>query len=88
MARPRKQTLTMKQYLDNVKEGYISNDADTQRSPAWKPIVDGLSVTVLTNDYIPSIILAEEDSGQTHIADGGSRTTAWMMVRFGNYKIK
>lgn len=88
MARPRRQTLTMKQYLDNVKEGYISNDADTQRSPAWKPIVDGLSVTILTNDYIPSIILAEEDSGQTHIADGGSRTTAWMMVRFGNYKIK
>lgn len=88
MARPRRQVYTMQQYLDNVKEGYISNDADTQRYPAWKPIVDGLVVTILTEDYVPVIILAEEDSGQTHIVDGGSRTAAFMMVRYGNYKIK
>ena len=88
MARPRKQTYTMAQYLENVKDGYISNDADTQRSPAWKPIVDGLVVTILTDDYVPVIILAEEDSGQIHIVDGGSRTAAFKMIRFGNYKIK
>lgn len=88
MARPRRQTYTMSQYLDNVKEGYISNDADTQRNPAWKPIVDGLAVTILTDDYIPALILAEEDSGQIHIVDGGSRTTAFIMLRFGNYKVK
>ena len=58
MARPRRQVYTMKQYLDNLNEGYISNDADTQRNPAWKTIVDGLGVTIETDDYIPSIILA------------------------------
>ena len=78
----------MEQYTKNVSEGYITNDADTQRNPAWKPIVDGLSVTSLTDDYISPIILAEEDSGQIHIVDGGSRTAAFQMIRFGNYKIK
>lgn len=88
MARPRKQTYTMAQYLENVSEGYITNNADTQRNPAWKPIVDGLVVTILTDDYIPSIILAEEESGEKKVVDGGSRTAAFMMIRYGNYKIK
>ena len=88
MARPRKQTYTMAQYLENVNEGYITNNADTQRNPAWKPIVDGLAVTILTDDYIPSIILAEEDNGEKKVVDGGSRTAAFMMLRYGNYKIK
>ena len=78
----------MEQYTKNVSEGYITNDADTQRNPAWKPIVDGLAVTILTDDYISPIILAEEDSGQVHIVDGGSRTAAFQMIRFGNHKIK
>ena len=88
MARPRKQTYTMAQYLENVNEGYISNDADTQRNPAWKPIVDGIAVTILTEDFIPNIILGEEDNGQIHIVDGGSRTAAFKMLRYGNHKIK
>ena len=50
MARPRRQTYTMKQYLDNEKEGYISNNVSTQRNPKWKPIIDGLVVTILTDD--------------------------------------
>ena len=88
MARPIKQVNTMEQYTKNVSEGYITNDADTQRNPAWKPIVDGLAVTILTDEYIPPIILAEEESGQIHIVDGGSRTAAFKMIRFGNHKIK
>ena len=88
MARPRKQVYTMEQYTKNVSEGYITNDADTQRNPAWKPIVDGLAVTILTDEYIPPIILAEEESGQIHIVDGGSRTAAFRMIKFGNHKIK
>ena len=88
MARPRKQVYTMEQYTKNVSEGYITNDADTQRNPAWKPIVDGLAVTILTDEYISPIILAEEESGQIHIVDGGSRTAAFRMIRFGNHKIK
>ena len=88
MARPRRQVYTMEQYTKNVSEGYITNDADTQRNPAWKPIVDGLAVTILTDEYIPPIILAEEESGQIHIVDGGSRTAAFKMIRFGNHKVK
>lgn len=88
MARPRKQTYTMQQYINNVREGYITNDADTQRFPATKAIVDGLAVTILTDDYIPPIILAEEDNGQIRITDGGSRTAAFKMIMLGNYKIK
>ena len=88
MARPRKQTYTMSQYIRNVEDDYISNDADTQRVPEWKAIVDGLAVTVLTDDYVPVIILAEEDNGQIHIVDGGSRTAAFRMIRYGNHKIK
>lgn len=88
MARPRKKTFTMSQYTGNVNDGYISNNFKTQRFPKWKPIVDGLAVTILNDDYIAPIILAENEDGQTQIVDGGSRTAAYMMIRYGNYKIK
>ena len=88
MARPRKKTFTMSQYTENVNDGYISNNFKTQRFPKWKPIVDGLAVTILNDDYIAPIILAENENGQTQIVDGGSRTAAYMMIRYGNYKIK
>ena len=44
-------------------------------------------MTILTDDYIPPIILGEEENSQLAIVDGGSRTAAFMMYRFGNYKI-
>ena len=78
----------MSQYTGNVNDGYISNNFKTQRFPKWKPIVDGLAVTILNDDYIAPIILAENENGQTQIVDGGSRTAAYMMIRYGNYKIK
>ena len=87
MARPRKQTYPLETYLNYNKEGDISNNADTQRKPAWKSIVNGLIVTILTDDYIPPIILAEEENSQLNIVDGGSRTAAFMMYRYGNHKI-
>lgn len=78
----------MSQYTENVNDGYISNNFKTQRFPKWKPIVDGLAVTILNDDYIAPIILAENEDGQTQIVDGGSRTAAYMMIKYGNYKIK
>lgn len=87
MARPRKQTYPLETYLNSNKDGDISNNADTQRKPAWKSIINGLIVTILTDDYIPPIILAEEENSQLNIVDGGSRTAAFMMYRYGNYKI-
>lgn len=87
MARPRKQTYPLETYLNSNRDGDISNNADTQRKPAWKSIINGLIVTILTDDYIPPIILAEEDESQLIIVDGGSRTAAFMMYKYGNYKI-
>lgn len=87
MARPRKQTYPLETYLNSNKDGDISNNADTQRKPAWKAIINGLIVTILTDDYIPPIILAEEENSQLDIVDGGSRTASFMMYRYGNYKI-
>ncbi len=87
MSRPRKQTYSLEMYLNKNRDGDISNDADTQRRPAWRAIVNGLIVTVLTDDYIPPIILAEEDNTQLNIVDGGSRTAAFMMYKYGNYKV-
>ena len=78
----------MSQYLKNNKEGYISNKFGIQRHPKTKEIVDGLAVTTLTDDYIPPIILARTPEGQTYIVDGGSRTAAFLMIRYGNRKIK
>lgn len=87
MARPRKQTYPLETYLISNKDGDISNNADTQRKPAWKAIINGLIITVLTGDYIPPIILAEEEDSQLDIVDGGSRTAAFMMYRYGNHRI-
>ena len=87
MIRPRRQIYPLDTYLSENKEGNISNDVDTQRKPAWKSIINGLIVTVLTDDYIPPIILGEDDDEQIHILDGGSRTAALMMFKYGNHKI-
>lgn len=86
--KPIKNTTVMSQYLKNNKEGYISNKFGIQRHPKTKEIVDGLAVTTLTDDYIPPIILARTPEGQTYIVDGGSRTAAFLMIRYGNHKIK
>lgn len=88
MARPRKQTYTLDMYLGKMKDGDIDNSADVQRKFVWKPEqINGLIRTVLTDDYIPPIILGEEDNTQLHIADGGQRSAALKLFRYGNYKI-
>lgn len=88
MARPRKQIYTLEMYLKKIKDGDIDNSADTQRNFVWKSEqINGLMVTVLTDDYIPPIILGEEDNTQLHIADGGQRSAALKLFRHGNYKI-
>lgn len=88
MARPRKQTYTLKMYLGKIKDGDIDNSADVQRNFVWKSEqINELLVTVLTDDYIPPIILGEEENTQLHIADGGQRSAALKLFRYGNYKI-
>lgn len=88
MSRPRKQTYTLEMYLKKIQNGKICNDADVQRKFAWKSEhINELIVTVLTDDYIPPIILGEEENSQLHIVDGGCRSAALMEFRYGNRKI-
>jgi len=88
MARPRKQTYTLEMYLKKNMKGDIDNKADVQRNFAWNnEQVNELIVTVLTDDYIPPIILGEEENSKLHIVDGGCRTAALIKFRHMNYKI-
>ena len=88
MARPRKQTYTLEMYLKKNMKNEIDNNADVQRGFAWKnEQINELVVTVLTDDYIPPIILGEEDNSKLHIVDGGCRTAALIKFRYMNYKI-
>lgn len=88
MARPRKQTYTLDMYLKKNKKGDIDNSADVQRNFAWNnEQINELVVTVLTDDYIPPIILGEEENSKLHIVDGGCRTAALRKFREMNYKI-
>ena len=64
MNRPRKQTYTMDMYLSKIKDRDIRNDSDTQRQFVWSnEQINELIATVLTEDYIPPIILADEPTG-------------------------
>ncbi len=88
MARPRKQTYTLDMYLNKNRKGDIDNNADVQRNFVWNhEQINELIVTVLTDDYIPPIILGEEENSKLHIVDGGCRTAALRKFREGNYKI-
>lgn len=88
MNRPRKHTYTMDMYLKKIKDMDIRNDADTQRQFVWSnEQVNELVVTILTEDYIPPIILAEVENSQLWIVDGGQRSASFNKFRYGNYKI-
>lgn len=88
MARPRKQTYTLDMYLKKNQKGDIDNNADVQRNFVWNnEQINELIVTVLTDDYIPPIILGEEKNSKLHIVDGGCRTAALIKFKYGNYKI-
>lgn len=88
MARPRKQTYTLEMYLKKINEGEIDNNADVQRRMVWsREQMNELIVTVLTDEYIPPIILGEESSSQLHIADGGCRSAALNGFWNGTHKI-
>ena len=88
----REQSISLVSYLSKVKEDDISDNQDVQRSFCWdNNAVNELIVTVLTDDYIPPIILGEEELGggvvQQYIVDGMQRSSALVLFRYGNYKI-
>lgn len=88
----RKQTFSLDQYLKLMKAETIRSDADCQRlSGQWNNNMIGeLIATVLTDNYIPPIILGEETvNGITRqwIIDGLQRSSSLALFRYGNTRI-
>lgn len=92
MAKIRKQTYSLDQYLKLMKAETIRSDQECQRmSGQWNQnMVNELIFTVLTDDYIPPIILGEETvNGITRqwIIDGLQRSSSLSMFRYANTRI-
>lgn len=92
MAKIRKQTFSLDQYLKLIKEETIRSDQDCQRlSGQWScNMVNELIYTVLTDNYIPPIILGEETVNsivRQWVIDGLQRSSSLSMFRYGNTKI-
>ena len=92
MAKIRKQTYSLDQYLKLMKAETIRSDQECQRlSGQWNAnMVNELIATVLTDNYIPPIILGEETiNGITkdYIIDGLQRSSSLLLFRYANTKI-
>ena len=89
----RKQTYSLEQYLKLMNEETIRSDQECQRlSGQWNPnMVNELIATVLTDNYIPPIILGEEETGngitRQWIIDGLQRSSSLSMFKYGNIRI-
>ena len=88
----RKQTYSLDMYLKQLKAETIRTDQDVQRlSGQWKPnMVGELLYTVLTENYIPPIILGEETVNgivRQWLIDGLQRSTSLSLFRYANTKI-
>lgn len=88
----RKQTYSLDQYLKLMNAETIRSDQECQRrSGQWTPnMVNELIYTVLTDNYIPPVILGEETvNGITRqwIIDGLQRSSTLSLFRYGNTRI-
>lgn len=88
----RKQTYSLEQYLKLMNDETIRTDQECQRlSGQWTPnMVNELIATVLTDNYIPPIILGEETVNgivRQWIIDGLQRSSSLALFRYGNTKI-
>ena len=88
----RKETYSLDRYLKQMKSETIRTDQDCQRlSGQWKPnMVGELIATVLTENYIPPIILGEETSNgitRQWLIDGLQRSTTLSLFRYANTRI-
>lgn len=88
----RKQTYSLDMYLKQLNAETIRTNQDVQRlSGQWKPnMVGELIFTVLTDNYIPPVILGEEttnDIQKLWIIDGLQRSSSLSLFRYANTKI-
>ena len=87
----REQAISLESYLKSVNSEDVSENQDVQRMFCWdNAAINELIYTVLNEDYMPPIILGEEELGlgcvQQYIVDGIQRTTALNMFKNMNWK--
>lgn len=92
MAKIRKQTYSLDMYLKQLNAETIRTDQECQRlSGQWNAnMVSSLIVTVLTDNYIPPIILGEETTNgitKMWVIDGLQRSSTLSLFRYGNTRI-
>ena len=78
-------------YIDDVKEGNVSDNQDVQRFfCSDNGFINEIGVTMLSDDYLPPFIIGEiplqDNIVQKYIVDAMQRTSAIMKIRYGNYK--
>lgn len=88
----RKQTYSLDQYLKLMNAETIRTDQECQRrSGQWTSnMVNELIYTVLTDNYIPPVILGEETVNgidRQWIIDGLQRSSSLSLFRYGNTRI-
>lgn len=88
----RKQTYVLDQYLKLMQKEVIRSDQECQRlAGQWNSnMVNELIYTVLTDGYIPPVILGEETKNEIErrwIIDGLQRSTSLSLFRYGNTRI-
>lgn len=88
----RKQTFSLDMYLKQLKAETIRTDQECQRlSGQWNAnMVNELIYSVLTDNYIPPIILGEESINEISkmwIIDGLQRSSSLSLFRYANTKI-
>ena len=83
--------MSVESYLDDIVSENISDNQDVQRNfCSSNAFVDGIIMTILTDDYLPSLILGEiakDGITEQYLVDGIQRTGALRKFRFEGYKV-
>ena len=83
--------MSVESYLDDIVSENISDNQDVQRNfCSSNAFVDGIIMTILTDDYLPSLILGEiakDGIVEQYLVDGMQRTGALRKFRFEGYKV-
>lgn len=88
----RKEESNLGRFMDDINDELIRLDQDVQRDfNGSNEFINNLVRSAVSQEVcIPSIILAEEkrENGKiTYVVDGGHRTKALSMFKYGGYKI-
>ena len=89
MQKIRRECYPMAVFLRKLKEKEICDHAEIQRAAGiWKKgQINELLYAVLAKDYIPPVVLGEMAGAKLWLIDGLQRSAAFMLYRYGRYKI-